>query len=105
MKILTLLVLVFSSHAGELRPILGTVTAVGLIYPFFEIPVPSKASGVIVEILHEVGERIQREDTLAVLENENQKTRLPKSSTPYLSRAKFPFTEPDFRQILVNSCR
>jgi hypothetical protein len=29
----------------------------------------------------------------------------PKSSTPYLSRAKFPFTEPDFRQILVNSCR
>jgi len=28
----------------------------------------------------------------------------PKSSTPYLSRAKFPFAEPDFRQIFVNSC-
>ncbi len=86
------LLIVMTDCAGEFASTLKKHTAVGLIYPFFRVPVPSKGSGVIVEILHEAGEKIQREQCLAILENETQKTRLD------LSRLKIKTSEVNLRK-------
>ena len=58
--------LVFANEEVRLN---SQQSVVGLVYPFFQVPVPSRSSGVIIDILKDVGDRVAKDEVLAQLEN------------------------------------